>query len=696
MQFPGKTPARPVLPGVSRGSLLSHSSSNILLAFVLIATTGVRPALGFCTALGGGQQDIESHQSSNPGHSTAKHKLVEKIVPAVPIWTAISHNPLILALRFHGVTKALRKEVSIGDLKMRGFGKDAKIKLAGTRKIDGETLPFVSIRYPREGVAAGGAGVELANMQGKIKSLTLDLAIRVPKRSDHKLVFAYLDPGHFNLDVDTITGSESTSFGDPIPFSVGETVVTNTVPIESKRSTPNSALRATGELRLDGADLDFKQVALSFSGENNVLTLAGQVSMPNQITWGYEMLDRRLVWKAGQLEIKNLSLAPQPAHQINFGGIALSLKGIKLDSASFTKSEFPADALPSASLTGLAVDASDINYKNSTLTGALTAPITIKQIDAQVNITNIFEGINLSNQRLQGMHISLANISYQNGNGLQVQGQNLDISVSKYTSNTVEGSSTPDTNVTASIVLNNAPITQQDGGSFVIDTLSADLQGPTDKLNGRGTLSGTLSKAAINVGIDMSGMFGKCQNKVGLQVSQLSSAWVQANINIFNGEPSGEATVPHIELALRPDYWRCDWDDPSIGFNLPGIHVGWDGIWLTPDGPRVDIGSIHWTAEFIPLTGAVGELALAEIRFDKGGAKICGGHTLAVGSFWTPSIGPNFPDCGAWWCNIPRDIVSGMFGFFEAPAGLFLNEAALGIINTVGLFDAGIFQNKCQ
>ncbi len=88
--------------------------------------------------------------ASGDVHPKWRSETVEKIVPVIPIWKAISHNRLMLAVRFHGVVNELHKEVDVGPLKMKGFAK-AKIKLAGTRKMDGETLAYVSIRYSSAG-----------------------------------------------------------------------------------------------------------------------------------------------------------------------------------------------------------------------------------------------------------------------------------------------------------------------------------------------------------------------------------------------------------------------------------------------------------------------------------------------------------------------------------------------------------------
>lgn len=655
----------------------------VTFTFLAVGFADAEPAFSSSDA-GHAPASLGCVEGTTPCPPTKKRKFVGRIVPVVPIWTAISHNPLVMLIRFHGVVKAVRKEIDLGALRIPNIGKTAKIKLAGTRKIDGETLPFVSIRYPKKGVSAEHATFELANMTGRIDNLRLDFAVRVPNRSDKKLVFAYLDPGHLLLDAQEITGSESTSFAAPFSFSAGETRITNPVPVAVKRSTPSRDTWATGELRLDSNDLNFNQVTLRFQGENNVLNLSGQVTMPNQLVWTYDLFERRLIWKSGQLQIANLVLQPVPQHQINFGGIALTLNAVKIDTASITRTEFPTNSLPSVGLTGVSLDASDLAYKGSTLKGTLKAPITIKQINGLFDFKS-FTDMNLSNQIIQNMQLGLTNINYQSGTGLQIQAGSLDISVPKYTSIDL-GGSTPETNVTASITLKDAPVTQQDGGSFQIDQLTADLQGPTDKLDGRGSLSGTLSGVKQDVQIDLSKVFNQdCSDQnarlMRLSLSQLASASVTADIDVFNGEPSGFASVPVLLVHLDGGYGRCDWDGNPIG--------------VTILGHQLDIGTVHWEAQFNPVPlGLTGGLILAEIRFDKQGAKICRGHLGAVGlGIWEVQVNPTFNDCGSFLCNIPRDIVNGLFGGFEFPYSNVLNQAAIGLVDTVGLFDAGIL---CQ
>src|SRR5205823_10987145 len=129
---------------------------------------------------------------------------VSAIRPRISLWKFLTNNRLMLALRFCGVVRSLGKEVAIGPLRMTNL-RDARIQLVGTRKINNETLPVVSLRYARDPQKTHIAHAQLANVQGTIKSLTLNVAVRTPKRLDHKLAILCLDPGDLTLDVDAVT-----------------------------------------------------------------------------------------------------------------------------------------------------------------------------------------------------------------------------------------------------------------------------------------------------------------------------------------------------------------------------------------------------------------------------------------------------------------------------------------------------------
>jgi hypothetical protein len=185
-------------------------------------------------------------------------------------------------------------------------------------------------------------------------------------------------------------------------------------------------------------------------------------------------------------------------------------------------------------------------------------------------------------------------------------------------------------------------------------------------------------------------------------VEQIGTAPFNTKVDFVNGEPLGIATIDVIGVLLKPGYWRCEWDDDPIKFTLPGIyfaidwkHLSVDGPRLTADGgPTIDLGKLHWRAEFDPNPiPAAASLLRGEIRFDKDGAKLCGGHTVAaaVGPLlWAISFGPTIPDCDSIFCKIPRDLLQTVYGLGLLPLSEALNMAAFGAINTVGLFDAGL------
>src|SRR5439155_15065706 len=89
---------------------------------------------------------------------------VDVAVAQVDMPTAAPMPPELAVL-----VKALRDFTAIGPLKLKDMGDDATIDVIGVHNIDGDLLPLVSIRYPRDPSVRGKATAELGPLKGSIR-----------------------------------------------------------------------------------------------------------------------------------------------------------------------------------------------------------------------------------------------------------------------------------------------------------------------------------------------------------------------------------------------------------------------------------------------------------------------------------------------------------------------------------------------
>lgn len=640
---------------------------------------------------------------------------------------AFTNNPLILDLRFHGVVKSLRPGVDIAALHIDNLA-DADIQITGTRKIGKETLPVVSIRYPKAGKPGGSATIVLAGMRGRVNHLSLDLAVTMPSQAHKKLTLLQVEPGRLDLTADGISGAQSTGFTDPIPVTVQTVHITNDETVLEARPRPGERPREEGRLRMEVKNLAFAAITMPFQGENNGIELRAAMAMPNATTWSYDLRYGHMAWHAGLLEVKDVKLQPVPGpRNINFGGMTAQVNKISIDKIELTPKENP-DGIPTATATisGFQMDASTLNYQNATLEGRLTRPIAIQRIDADIRIKNVFEGMNMDRGLVQGLDLGLADMHFRDpkpNSTLEFRGQSLDLSVSRYATSLSADGKHEDTDVAASVALRGADVKQRDGGRALIKELTANLRGPTDKLAGKGHLEAAISDVTTQIEVDPRTVVSNldCSDTVKAVLKQQGAPTeISADVLVFDGAPfaTGRAKGP-ITFTVEPKYWNCEWNQKAFDLSIPSPLLAismsnpisdvakkvLEGLHMSVPDVHIPVGAsalsmpimVHWRATLNPIGGVIGTLLRADIHFDQNGAKLCGGHMLAAGpGLWTPSVGPSFNDCDSVLCKIPRDILSGAFTLGESPIGALLNMAMLGAINTVGLFDAGILAGQCN
>jgi hypothetical protein len=634
--------------------------------------------------------------------------------PAVTLWTFLANNRLSLELRFLGLKKALRRQLDMGPLTIKGL-KRAKFKIVGTRKIDGETLPIVSVEYPRANSPLGNdppVSATLGSTHATVKALSMRLAVRIYRfdKSRKKRVLAHVDSGDMKMLVEDIAGTEPTNFG-PLNYAVKSGTVEIAQPVfvrqEPSKKHPPSRW-STGAFAVSGTDLKFDDLALTFDGENNALKLSGGVSMPNVFNWTY-YLDRGLwSWNDGAIEVRHFQLLPVPQRPINFGGLTVGFNGIHVASAQVTR-DVGGTPFPRVALSDITIDASTLAARNG-LEGSLSAPLTIHRVDAQLNIKNnsIEEGLNLAHLRAQDVSIKLTAMKYSGASGLTVTADNFALALADYRKDDSDDPNIPPTStISAHITLGGGKI--KGPADVTIENLDADLRGPVDKFNGKGTATVRLSGFSTTVDIDPTKTVKNLSCNGGIRplqidASQQGSSTFTTEVFFFDGLPTARTTADQIAFSFNPRYWRCEWDSKVAAVKVPD--VTWDTPKLKCCPPSIEWGGVHfgthdeniqvhWIAELQPVPGA-GIVFRPDVKIDKDGLKLCGGHALGSVPFWSPQIGPNFNDCGFFLCNIPRDAIRAAWGAVGAPFGLLAGSLGDLAVNTVGFFDAGLLGNRCQ
>jgi hypothetical protein len=301
-------------------------------------------------------------------------------------------------------------------------------------------------------------------------------------------------------------------------------------------------------------------------------------------------------------------------------------------------------------------------------------------------------------------------MKYSNAAGLKVAADDFSLAVAEYRKDdSADPSKPPESSLSAHITLNGA--TLNGPANVTIEKLEADLRGPVDKFNGKGTMTVRLSGFSTTVDIDPAKTIPSLSCDGGIRplqidVSQLGASTFNAEVFFFDGLPTARTTADVVAFTFNPKYWRCEWDAkvaaikiPTVTWDLPELkwdglrpYIEWGGVHI---GQRDEDIKVHWVAELQPIPGA-GAVLLPDIKIDKDGMKLCGGHAVMAGGFWLPQIGPNFRDCGSFLCNIPRDALRSAWGAVGAPFGLVTGALTNSLVSSVGFFDAGLLGNRCQ
>lgn len=649
--------------------------------------------------------------ASNPQLTPALRPITR---PAVSVWTFLTNNRLILELRYLGLKRALRRQLDMGPLTIKGLAR-AQFKLVGTRRVDGETLPVVSIEYLRDSAvdASTPPSATLGSSHATVNALSLRVAARIYRfnKSSERRVLAHVEPGDMTMLVGDVTGSDLTNFG-PIKYAVKTATIEASEPIFVRQDPASAALPrwSTGALEVSAADLKFDDLAFTFEGDNNALKVSGGVSLPNAFNWTY-FLDRGTwSWNDGTIEIRDFQLLPVPQRPINFGGLTLELSSIKVGSAQVTRDP-GTTSLPRVALNDISVDAANIVARHG-LQGSLSAPLTIRRVDGQINIKNnsIEEGLNLAHLRAQDLSLKLSAMKYAGANGLNVSADSFTLALAEFKKDDSDDPKMPAVStMSAHISLEGGSI--QGPVTAVIEKLEADLRGPVDKFNGKGSMRVRLSGFSTTVDIDPTTIIKTLDCAGGIaplqiDVAQIGSSTFDADVFFFDGLPTARTTADAIAVTFSPKYWRCEWDSqvaaikiPTVTWDTPELkwdgatpYIDWGGVYI---GQRDEDVKVHWIAELQPIPGA-GAVLLPVIKIDKDGIALCGGHTAMVGGFWSPQVGPNFQDCGNFLCNIPRDALRTAWGTVGAPFGLITGSLTNLAVNSVGFFDAGLLGNRCR
>lgn len=630
--------------------------------------------------------------------------------PKVSIWTFLTNNRLSLALRFRGLKKAFREELNIGPLKISGLA-GATVKTVGTRKVDGETLPIVLVEYVAASTSAQKATASLGSSRGTVQKLSLRVATRIYDKSRTKTVLTHLEAGDLEMQLEGITGDELTNFG-PLHYSVPAATLDARESILVKQEWPANEPPerwATGALGIVASDLRFTDLAFTFEGDDNQLRMSTGISMPSQLDWQYQLDRGRWLWNEGTIQVADLQLVPVPARPINFGGITLDLNGLVIGSARVTRAA-EAGGTPRVEMADLKIDATRL-AANEGLRGRLAAPVTIGHLEGQLTVKNnsIEEGLNLSNLRVRDVALNLADMKYSNANGLDVSANSFSLTLAEYKRTDAANGNKEETNINARITLQGGAL--KGPANVTVENLEADLRGPSDRFNGKGQMTVQLSDFATTVEIDPKKTIPTLSCDGGIRplqidVSQIGAARFTSEVFFFEGLPTARTTADSIAFNFNPKYWRCEWDSrvgtlkvPTVTWDTPRLkwdrwrpYIEWGGVHI---GSRDETVDVHWIAELQPVPGA-GAVLLPDIKFDKDGLKLCGGHTAMLGGFWLPQIGPNLRDCGNLLCNIPRDALRGAWAAAEAPFGLLTGSLANTVVNSAGFFDAGLLTNRCK
>ena len=132
---------------------------------------------------------------------------------------------------------------------------------------------------------------------------------------------------------------------------------------------------------------------------------------------------------------------------------------------------------------------------------------------------------------------------------------------------------------------------------------------------------------------------------------------------ITDGALSGRGKAELILAQVTPQYYRCEWDQTA--FEMDVFALCWENLWTVRRCDYKHKVQVHWLAELHPTGPKHAYFRGSDVAIKNGSVKVCGGTADVLPSLWSFVVGPNFNDCGQWYCNIVRDAIRAMTAVAE-------------------------------